>query len=149
MRKLYLRNVTEKDKELLFQWANDSDVRKNSFISKNISEKEHERWFRRVMEDDNVKQYIFMEDENAVGQIRFDIKDECAIISYSISCNNRGRGLASEMIKAAEKKILEDRPDVKIITAEVKPENYLSLKVFERLGYRQDCIHLSKKPDLF
>ena len=42
--KLYLRTADENDMDLLFQWANDPDVRKNSFHSEPISYETHKKY---------------------------------------------------------------------------------------------------------
>lgn len=37
----YLRDAVERDVDLLFQWANDESVRKNSFSTQDISYNDH------------------------------------------------------------------------------------------------------------
>ena len=45
----YLRKATIEDRDLLFQWANDPLVRKNSFSTAEIAYEEHVDWYNRVL----------------------------------------------------------------------------------------------------
>ena len=50
---LNLRPVTQDDIKLLFKWANDPEVRLNSFNSKEIKWDEHQKWFKVKIESDS------------------------------------------------------------------------------------------------
>ena len=50
---LYLRNVTENDIDLLYEWANDSEVRRNAFHTEQIPYSTRKAWFAKVLEDNN------------------------------------------------------------------------------------------------
>ena len=45
----YLRKATIEDMDLLFQWANDPVVRKNSFSTAEISYEEHTKWYHNLL----------------------------------------------------------------------------------------------------
>ena len=60
---LSLRKVNKKDESLLFNWANDSDVRKWSFNKKTITLDKHKIWFEGKLSNKNVLIWI-LEDEN-------------------------------------------------------------------------------------
>ena len=89
MGKLYVRFATAVDCFMLWQWANDSEVRKNSFQSAKIPLVEHELWYASVLANPNILLYIMMEDEIPVGQIRLE-KEEHWQVSYSIAPSYRG-----------------------------------------------------------
>ena len=42
----YLRQADEKDMDLIFQWANEPVVRKNSFTIDMIAYEEHKEWYK-------------------------------------------------------------------------------------------------------
>lgn len=137
--KQYLREITESDVDLLFEWVNDPDVRKNSFQSDSISYEEHKLWFINMMKCDNVKQYIYVCDGHDVGQIRINIKDENAEIGYSIAKKYRRMGYGKCMVEALTNKIKSEFPEIKKIIAQVKPTNIASLKAFVDCGYTEKC----------
>ena len=88
---VYLRDATQSDMDLLYAWANDPAVRKNSFKSNPIPYEDHIKWFKHIMEDDNVLQFIMMDDEKPVGQIRLNVDGDEAEIGYSIAAECRGK----------------------------------------------------------
>ena len=88
----YLRPAAEADIDLLFEWANEPLVRKNSFTAKEITYEEHKKWFRDLMEDDSCRQYIYISGEEAVGQARVKQKGNTGEISYSVCAKKRGMG---------------------------------------------------------
>ena len=134
--KVYLRDVTEQDRDLLFQWANDKDVRKNSFSTEKIAYEEHCRWFDKMMQNENCIQWILQADDEPVGQIRVSIEGENAEIGYSVSAERRGEGFGKMLLKLVKQRVQADFPNVKRLIAKVKPENVASRKAFEDNGYR-------------
>lgn len=135
--KLYLRHVNEADADLLFQWANDPDVRKNSFHQEPISYETHKRWFAEHLKDVSEIQYILMEGTDPAGQIRFSVRGDEAEIGYSIDSEKRGRGYGEKMILLATEKMRADHPEVKRFTAKVKPDNPASARCFHKNGFRE------------
>ena len=55
---LYLKKVEPTDVDLLYQWANDSEVRKNAFHTEPILYENHVKWFANVLADASMYQYI-------------------------------------------------------------------------------------------
>lgn len=131
----YLRNVSEDDVLLLYEWANDHDVRKNSFSTKRIPLHEHKKWFFDKLKTNKTDMYIYMYEDEPVGQIRIDYENDVGIISYSIAKEYRGKGLADNMLKLAEEKVKESRNEINILHANVKIENKISQMKFENQGY--------------
>ena len=52
-RPIQLRLAEESDEALLLRWANDTQVRKNSFSKEQMTPSSHHRWFSKVMADPN------------------------------------------------------------------------------------------------
>ncbi len=130
--KVYLREVTEDDKDLLYHWCNDPQCRANSLNSEFISYETHCKWFERKLEDEDSYMYICMNEDKPAGQIRVDCLDGIGTISYSIAKEHRGMGLGYEMLRLLEKDI---PPTIKKLHAVVKAENSASQKCFEKLRY--------------
>ena len=136
-RAIYLREAMVNDAELLFKWVNDPDTRSNSFDSHTVSRKEHEDWFARVMADTNQILYIMMREETPIGHVRYELSNNTAEISYSISPQERGKGYGKLIIHLAVMKIKSDYPEITKIRALVKPRNEASILCFERNGFSE------------
>ncbi len=134
---LYLREATYADRDLLFEWANDSTVRHNSFNTEPISYEIHVKWFDRIMSDEKVMQYILCSGNEPVGQIRISIEGSTGCIGYSISADNRGKGFGECILKLAAEKVKEDNAAVKSLLGEVKYENIASARAFEKCGFNR------------
>lgn len=133
--KFYLRRAARADADLLFEWANDPIVRQNSFHSEPIPYEVHQKWFARMMEDENTVQYILMADGGPVGQIRLIIDGNEAEIGYSISSRHRRKGYGRMILRLAAKEVKRTFPNIKKLVAKVRPENIASRKLFESEGY--------------
>ena len=144
---IYLREAEQTDIGLLFTWANDPIVRMNSFRTDPIPYEDHKRWFERIMADDKVLQYIMMDERNPVGQIRLNLKNDSAEIGYSIAAEYRGKGYGHKILRLIVNEVKEHHPEIRILTAKVKPENKPSQKLFESEGYemKYTCYSLDTK----
>lgn len=129
--------ATQDDMDLLYEWANDEEVRKNSFSTEKIPYENHVKWFQRLLERKDCKQYIYYVDDIAVGQVRVTIEGENAEIGYSICAAGRGKGYAKRMLQCLRVQLKQDVPQVKTLIAKVKPENVASQKVFLGLEYKE------------
>ncbi len=130
-----LRVVTAKDRDLIFLWANDAMVRKNSFNIAPIAYDSHCAWFEKRLNSANTAFYILEDNNIPVGQIRYDIEDTIATVNYSIAQEYRGNGYGIKIIELGEVLVREALPSVKKIVARVKKENQVSRMIFKRLQY--------------
>ena len=132
---IHLRKVENKDMMLLYQWVNDSLVRKNSFNSGNISLEEHQKWFNEKFKNPNESIYILMVDEKSIGQVRLSKSNKQVIISYSIDSKYRGQGYGKLILKLVEDKINDE--NIKLI-GRVKRDNIASQLIFQSLNYEKE-----------
>lgn len=133
----YLRKAQADDLELLYQWANDPDVRKNSFQQHFIPFEEHKKWFFSKLESIDTDIYIYCSDSCPIGQIRFDYEEDTARLSYSIEKRFRGQGHAPAMLRLAEHELKQNKAAILKISAEVKQDNTASIKKFRQLDYSE------------
>ena len=129
------RLATMKDVQLYFDWANDKNTRQQSFSSEPIPFQEHSEWFVGKMNNGKCRLYVMEYKGVSVGQIRFDIEDNKAKISYSLDANYRGKGLGRFLLKGGMKKVKEDLPAVEQIIGYVKSDNHASVYVFQKLNF--------------
>lgn len=137
MRTYNLKAVTQKDKDLLFLWANDSECRKNSLNTSEITYQEHCIWFDKKLSDESCFMYLYFVEGKPAGQIRIETEKDISIISYSIAKEYRGKGHGSRMISMVEDEV---RGKLRCLHAIVKKENIASQNIFEKNGYVQSEI---------
>ena len=137
-KKVKLRKAEPGDSRLLWEWANDPEVRERSFISDQISWDEHVIWFSRKLRDPNCVQFIVLDArDNPVGQVRFDqLRDNEAEISVSIDKTKRGLGYGGLIIRQATEEIFRITHYV-AVHAFIKPENDQSVRSFEKAKFKE------------
>lgn len=130
------RKVNINDLNVFFNWINDPLVRKLSFNSKKVTLKEHEKWFLNKIKDSNCIMLLFLKANNPIGQVRIEKETlNQAVISISISNENRGKGYSVDMLKKASKYFLSKNPEF-IINAYIKNNNLNSIKSFEKASFK-------------
>lgn len=134
---LYLRKAVLEDCDLLFNWANDRIVRQNSFNQKEILYENHVKWFNKMMNFDRCAIFILCSKNILLGQVRIEIENKTAVISYSIDKKHRGKHLSSEMLSLLEKEIINSKININKLIGYVKLDNNVSQRVFENLKYNK------------
>ena len=136
-RELRLRPLRENDCQLLFEWANDLAARAASFHPAPISWEEHTVWFAERVRDPQSVVYIGEnETGTAVGQVRFQLRGESALLSVSVAPQFRGGGWGRELVTFATRSLAREHP-VSSIDALVKPDNEASIRLFEKSGFQR------------
>jgi UDP-2,4-diacetamido-2,4,6-trideoxy-beta-L-altropyranose hydrolase len=132
---LTLRPAQEDDVRLIWEWANDGDIRAASFSSEPIPWRTHERWFTAILTDPQSLFYVVLDAHGTpVGQVRYRIEAREATISVSLAPGQRGRGYGSQMIRLASRRVFEATP-VNLIHAYIRPDNVASLRAFASAGF--------------
>jgi UDP-2,4-diacetamido-2,4,6-trideoxy-beta-L-altropyranose hydrolase len=132
---LTLRPVRADDCRLIWEWANDHVTRAQSFSTEPISWEEHSAWFE-AKQTDPLSRFYIAEDENAapIGQVRYQIEGETAVISVSLAPNQRGLGYSTEIIRLGTQE-LWTTTTVNLIYAYIKPDNCVSISAFTKAGF--------------
>jgi UDP-2,4-diacetamido-2,4,6-trideoxy-beta-L-altropyranose hydrolase len=133
---LRLRPAQENDSRLLWEWANDAQVRAAAFSSTPIPWEQHEVWFTGKMNDPDCRILIAENGQGrAVGQFRVDWRSrEEADIDISVSSECRGSGYGRALIDLGASQALAGRSAARL-HAFVKPENQASRRSFELAGF--------------
>ena len=133
--KIMLRPVQKEDCELIWMWSNDEGTRKASFFEVFIPWEEHVEWFNSRIADQNHYFYIITDSqEKPIGQIRFSVKSDNAVVSFSIAPEFRGFGIGTKALKLGTQKLFQES-NVNAIIAFVRVDNQVSLKVFQKAGF--------------
>ncbi len=137
--KFYLRKAVADDSKIVYELSNDPTVRIQSINKNSISWEEHCKWFDKKINDEN---YLFLlafdRDDKFIGQIRFEIKSNQAVVSISLTENFRGKGLSKRIIKEGSRRLFIENQNLKSITAYILPQNSASLHAFEAAGYKPE-----------
>lgn len=131
-----LRDADKSDATLLWRWANEPLVRRNSFQQRQIPWAEHVEWYRDRLEDPGTRIYIAVDaEERPAGQVRIQCdKAQEAVVSCLVEPKHRGMGIAAEMLRlaAARFRAAASTP----LHAYVKTGNRASARAFRAAGYR-------------
>jgi len=132
------RFATIKDKAQLLVWANDAEIRKQSFMTKKVTKEEHDKWFSKVLADKDNQRLFILEnnDESPCGQVRFSRteRDDWEI-HFSMDPQYRGQRLGVKLICAGLHGFLGEGHKSRI-TAKVKNDNAASLRVLAKAGFQ-------------
>ena len=133
---LRVRPAAAEDCRLLWNWANDPEVRSWAFCSAAIPWEEHVAWFQRKLADPRSTIYILLDGSGRpVGQIRFDQQpDLTAQIDISLAADRRGQGMAHRALRLACRVFRQQFQGVPM-TAYIKPGNLPSIRTFEKAGF--------------
>jgi len=133
-----MRCAESSDDMLLFDWANDPDVRKYAFQKDFISLVTHRAWLNKKLADPNCLMLIGEDFHGLpVGLVRFDIKGCSATVDISVEPAIRGRGMGKRLLAEAIS-ILRMRSDLRQVIAEVLHDNRSSCALFQQLGFEID-----------
>ncbi len=131
------RHANIEDKRLIWEWANDPEVRQASFSTEPIHWESHARWFTDKLADgDALLLIIETLDDEPIGQIRFDVCGRDADVHINLAKAKRGSGLAIPAIHAAMRILFSSR-SCERVHAYVKPANAASVRVFEKAGFER------------
>ena len=130
---LSVRPANETECLLYYEWANDPDVRRQSYSSHDISFDEHEKWFFEKILDKDYRMFVVEKAGKAIGQIRFSLNAGIATISYGLDKNYRGQGLGVSLLRIGCSELKKEIANIQIIGF-VKKSNIPSSKAFEEIG---------------
>ena len=94
-----LRELKETDLEMVLQWRNREDVRKNMYTQHIITWQEHTAWFQKAKDDDTKKYLLFQKDDTPLGFVSFTEihkKHKTAFWAF-YSADPTRRGIGSQM----------------------------------------------------
>lgn len=131
-----IREAKTRDSRFIFDLSNEKIVRDNSIKKRKIDWEEHIKWFNKKLNDNNYEFFvIYDEHNNFIGQIRYEISDDKAVVSISITKNFRVEKLASKILADSAAILFRNREKIERVFAYIRKENIASLRAFEKAGY--------------
>jgi RimJ/RimL family protein N-acetyltransferase len=132
------RPARKEDCRLVWKWANDPEIRSASFSTGPISWERHVRWFVEKLNDSEHVFFVLLRfDDEPVGQVRYAIIGREAVISMSVAQKFRGHGYGIQGIRMTVEELFRHR-DIDVVRANIKPDNFKSVKTFTRAGFLED-----------
>jgi UDP-2,4-diacetamido-2,4,6-trideoxy-beta-L-altropyranose hydrolase len=133
-REMVLRRAGAEHCRLWWEWANDPDVRRVSFVQDPIPWETHVQWFAERLRDNNSLLFVGLDDDVPVGQLRYDLDGNEAAVSVSLDRAMRDKGYGSRLIALGSQRVFEST-GVELIHAYIKPGNRVSARAFVSAGY--------------
>ncbi|MBE8998098.1 MULTISPECIES: UDP-2,4-diacetamido-2,4,6-trideoxy-beta-L-altropyranose hydrolase [unclassified Nostoc] len=133
---LKLRLAYQEDCRLLWEWSNDPEVRAVSFSTELIPWEHHAQWFQSRLYSPTSIVYIGLDRNDVpIGQIRYELEGDKAIISISIDRKFRYQGYGIYLINLGCEKLFLDS-ETNVIHAYTKLDNKISIKAFLKAGFK-------------
>lgn len=130
---LNLRSAEMADAERLLEWRNDPTTREASHNQDVISLDVHIEWLSNSLNKPDQRQLWIAEiDGVAVGTCRADRVENAWELSWTVAPEVRGKGVAYQMLSKLVRSFDES------LVAQIKADNFGSLKVAERVGFVLD-----------
>lgn len=137
----WLRQAGEDDRLLLWQWANDPGVRRNSFSMQAISWEDHESWCEKKLSSPDCRIWIMQIGALPVGQVRYDrIVADTAEVSLSIAPGFRGKQLGTRLLEASAPRAARELK-VGWLQGVVRIDNVASRRAFLKAGFEGSKHH--------
>lgn len=142
--KLSVRQATEKDVRLIWEWRNDPSVREQSLSKDLIPWKDHSLWYTGKLNSPGTRIWILSYKGRAAATARYDRRSRgSAELSFFVGPKFRGNGLGSAVV---EKTIPLCARELKTqtILAQVKEDNLISRTLLDHLGFEEKKHFISK-----
>lgn len=138
---LRLRCAGHEDARLVFDWRNDPETRAASHETDEIPWPVHELWWKASL---GRADRVLLIGEDAwgrpVGLIRFDAREGRWLVGVQIAPERRGQGWGRELLAAGIERMTDKRGAYRF-TAEIKPDNEASRRLFAACGF-SPCVGL-------
>lgn len=135
---LTLRSARIDDAQLLFDGRNAPAVRRRSQQGQRLEWPGHLAWLQATLTDPQHLLLIAEAVDGPVGCIRYDrLPGQRARVSLYLFAGRFGLGWGRALLACGEAHVRERWPDLRVIEAQVLPDNSLSLQLFASAGFVQ------------
>ena len=140
-----IRPATLDDSSRVLAWRNHPQIRDASADPGAIDPSVHQSWFASVLADPDRLLLVGEHGDQAVGIVRWDVRDGKAEVSIYLAPGLAGEGCGADLLQAAEFWLVGRRPDVLTLQARVLRDNQPSHGLFEACGYRKSATQYAKE----
>lgn len=129
---IHLRKATIDDARILFEWRNDPVNRRVSHNQDLISFDTHLAWLESALNNKNRNIFIALDQfQKEVGMGRADFDGENYKLSWLIAAESMGKGHGLNLVTELSKMF---NPSL----AEIRKDNFASIKIAEKIGFKKD-----------
>jgi UDP-2,4-diacetamido-2,4,6-trideoxy-beta-L-altropyranose hydrolase len=143
---LELRPAAAEDMMLLYDWANDPEVRQNSFNQSPIPLEVHKIWFENKIKEETSLFLVARVRGIPAGMIRYDLREAQGVISYLVDRHFRGRSLGAVLLQKGEEALRARHPEISTLVGHVQETNLASVISFRKNHYTPSPIIPPLKP---
>jgi UDP-4-amino-4,6-dideoxy-N-acetyl-beta-L-altrosamine N-acetyltransferase len=150
-----LRDIGVEDEARILRWRNQPEVARYMFTDHYITPKEHEEWFKRVLNEPSCRYWIIVCDGIDVGLANIYQLDRqnrrCYWAFYVADLSARGKGVGSFAGYFVLRHVF-DELHLNKLCSEVLHFNEASVRMQERLGFQQEGLlreHIIKAGEAF
>ena len=141
-----LRPAGPEDVALVFEWANDPEVRRNAFHPEAISWESHRVWYAtKLVEAKTLMMILETGDGRPLGQIRFEEVPQGIEVDLSVAPSWRGQGLGRELVKQGLAAAAGRWPIGTTVIAKVLTSNVRSRRLFEGAGFLSQGVRMCRQ----
>lgn len=137
----YLRDLEEKDAEMVLGWRNSEFVRKNMHNSDVIPYQNHIKWVSKILSDDvNFDYSIFVYEDEPVGLIgfyKFNEGQTSCEWGFYLGKSDLPAGTGAIMTRLGINHIFQKRPKLVEIYGEALKSNPQSIGLHKKLGFKR------------
>lgn len=134
---LDIRPARESDASLMYSWRNDERTRRHVFDPTPLDLTAHLKWFKKTIDGTGSQLLIALrEPQVPVACIRFDFSEERARLSIYVDPDRHGSGYGVPSINLACSWLRSNRPDIKVVEADVLAGNEPSNRAFFAAGFK-------------
>lgn len=133
---IILRKANQEDISKFYKYLHRDFIKKYSTLDEKEEWKNHRRTYKFLINSPNYLLYI-IEDEQGrfLGQLKFELEGEIAIVSIYLVNEVRGQGYARNILLNGLEELIHESDEVRIVLAYILEENESSIKVFESIGF--------------
>ena len=91
LKKIKIKEASEKEINFIYKLRNQYDVRKNSLNQKKVLFKNHKKWFLSNLNSKNSKIFIILYKNNLSGYIRWKLIKKFKYLSWAVVKKFRGK----------------------------------------------------------
>lgn len=136
MKDVVLRRAEERDIPEIYEHLHRDYVKKYFTENEKREWENHKKWYKFLINSPYFLLYI-LEDSTGqfLGQLKFELDGETAILSIYLSKSIRGKGMGKAAILKGVKELSLYSENIEIILAYILEENEASIKTFEKSGF--------------
>ncbi len=122
------------DAQRLWEIRNEPESRAVAASQETIPMAQHTAWFdSKYFKQNNNFCFVGEIDENVVGYCRFDSDNDRYLVSIAVASSMHGKGVGTLLLRQSIEQLQTSKP----IHAEVRKHNTVSIKMFERVGFKK------------